>query len=293
MVIKNSPSRKLFLVLDYLFLTATSIACLYPILYVILASLSDSNLLLQNESLLWKPLSFTTKAYKEVAKNPMIISGYINSIIVLVSGTFLSVLLTSLGAYFLTRKNMMFKKPILFIMLLPMFFSGGMIPLYLVVQKLKLLNTLWALFIPALVSTYNMIIMRTSFEGIPDSIEEAAIIDGANDFLIFVKILLPLSKAIIAVMVLYYGVGYWNNYFNAMIYLNDRTKFPLQLVLREILIQSDTTGMGGGGADGDVFAVAESIKYAVIVVATLPILCIYPFLQKYFVKGVLIGAVKG
>lgn len=292
MVTKNSLSRKVFLAFDYLLLSVASILCLYPVIYVIFASFSDSNLLLQNEGLLWKPLSFTVKAYKEVAKNPMILSGYANSIFVLAAGTFLSVVLTSLGAYFLTRKNMMLKKPVIFLVLLPMFFSGGMIPLYLVVRRLGLLDTLGSMFLPVLVSTYNMIIMRTSFESIPSSIEEAAIIDGANDIVVFIKILLPLSKAIIAVMVLYYGVGYWNSYFNAMIYLKDRAKFPLQLVLREILIRSDTSTMGGGAPGADVFAVAESIKYAVIVVATLPILCIYPFLQKYFVKGVMIGAVK-
>ena len=223
----------------------------------------------------------------------MIISGYINSITVLVVGTFLSVLLTALGAYFWTRRNVGLKNFITTLFLITMFFGGGMIPLYLVVRNLGMYNKLFALFIPSLISTYNMIIMRTSFAGIPVSLEEAAIIDGANDLKVFTSVTIPLSKAVIAVMILYYGVGYWNSWFNAMIYLNDRTKFPLQLVLREILIVNDTNSMSGAGTSDQDFAIAESIKYAVIVVATVPILCIYPFLQKYFVKGVMIGAVKG
>ena len=290
---KRTIPQKIFNVFNILILSAASLACLYPILYVVFASFSDSTELLKHTGLLFKPLEPNILAYKEVVKNPMIVSGYINSIIVLVAGTFLSVVLTSLGAYFLTRKNVMMKKAVLILVMIPFFFSGGMIPTYLVVRGLGFYDTLLALFIPFLVSTYNMIIMRMSFESIPDSIEEAAIIDGANDFRIFVQIMLPLSKPIIAVMILYYGVGYWNNWFNAMIYLQDRAKFPLQLVLREILIQSDTDAMAGAAAGAETFAIGESIKYAVIVVATVPILCIYPFLQKYFVKGIMIGAVKG
>ena len=290
---KESISRKLYMVFNTAVLALASFLCLYPMVYVIFASFSDSTMLLKHTGIIWKPMGFNLKAYEAVAENPMIVTGYINSVIVLVSGTFLSVLMTALGAHFLTRKNVGAKKFISWLFLFPMFFSGGMIPTYLLVKNLGMLNTLISLFIPALVNTYNMIIMRTSFAGIPESLEEAAVIDGANDLEIFARVILPLSKAIIAVMVLYYGVGYWNSWFNAMIYLNDRNKYPLQLVLREILIQNDTDSLSGGSIGGDVFAIGEYIKYAVIVAATVPILCIYPFLQKYFVKGVMIGAVKG
>ena len=231
------------------------------------------------DGILLKPIKFNWLAYREVVKNPMILSGYKNSVIVLVAGTFLSVFLTALGAFILTRKNTMIKKPILLMVMIPMFIHGGMIPTFLVVKKLNMLNTLWSLFLPGLISTHNLLIMRTSFAGLPDSIEEAAKIDGANDFTVFTKIVIPLSKAIISVMILYYGVGCWNSWFSAYIYLNKRSLFPLQLILREILIQSSTDSMSGG-MEGDAFAVSESIKYAVIVFATLPILCIYPFLQK-------------
>ena len=177
--------------------------------------------------------------------------------------------------------------------MITMFFSGGIIPFYLTVKMLGMYNSLWSLIIPSGISTYNLIIMRTSFIGIPDSLEEAAYIDGAGHVRVLTQVIIPLSKSIIAVMVLYYGVAHWNEWFNAMIFLNDRGKFPLQLVLREILIQNDTNSMTQGVGAADGISVAESVKYAVIIVATVPILCIYPFLQKYFVKGVMVGALKG
>lgn len=290
---KTSLSRKIFVCCNVIALMLFSLICLYPMLYVVFASLSDSAKLLAHEGFLLWPEDFSWEAYRAVAKNPTIVTGYINSIIVLVVGTFLSVLMTTLGAYFWTRRNVGMKKVISTLFLIPLFFSGGMIPTYLVVKNLGLYNTLFALFLPTLISTYNMVIVRTSFAGIPVSLEEAATIDGANAFRIFVSVTIPLSKAVIAVMILYYGVGYWNSWFNAMIYLNDRSKFPLQLILREILIVNDTSAMSAAGSGDSDYAIAESIKYAVIVVATVPILCVYPFLQKYFVKGVMIGAVKG
>ncbi len=177
-------------------------------------------------------------------------------------------------------------------MVFTMYFSGGMIPSYLLVYKyLHLGDTLWALIIPTAISTYNLIIMKTNFEAIPDSIEESAKIDAANDVVIFARIIMPLSMPIIAVMILFYGVSHWNSWFNAMIYLRTRTKFPLQLILREILLMDSTDSMSG--SDADSYAIAETIKYATIMVATVPILCVYPFIQKYFVKGIMIGAVKG
>lgn len=180
-------------------------------------------------------------------------------------------------------------------MVFTMYFSGGMIPKYLMVYKwLHLGDSVWALILPVMISTYNLLIMKANFAALPDSLEEAAKIDGANDILILFRIILPLSMPVIAVMFLYYGVGYWNSWFTAMMYLRTRAKFPLQLILREILLSNDVTSMDTGGASaGDRYLIGESLKYATIVVATVPILCLYPFIQKYFVKGIMIGAVKG
>ncbi len=290
---KTSLSRKIFLAVNAAILSLLTIICLYPMLYVLFASLSDSNLLMAHKGLLWHPLKANVAAFKAVLSNPMIASGYINTALVLIVGTTISLILTSLGAYFLSRRDVMLKGVIMALITFTMFFSGGLIPFYLTVKMLGFYNSLWALVIPTAISTYNMIIMRTSFMAIPRSLEEAATIDGADQLTIFVHVVLPLSKAIIAVMILYYGVGAWNGWFYAMVFLADRGKFPLQLVLREILIQNDTDSMTMGVSVNDGFNVAESVKYAVIVVATAPILCIYPFLQKYFVKGVMIGALKG
>jgi putative aldouronate transport system permease protein len=290
---KNSLSRNIFILFNTLFLGGLSLLCIYPVLYVLFASFSDSGRIMAHSGLLWAPLGFNWEAYRAVLKNPVIGSGYINTILVVGFGTLLNIVLTSLGAYFLSRKNVMLKNFIMIMIVITMFFSGGLIPFYLTVKNLGMYNTLLALIIPTGISTYNLIIMRTSFMAVPDSLEEAALIDGAGHFRVLTQVVIPLSKSIIAVMVLYYGVARWNEWFNAMIFLSDRSKFPLQLVLREILIQNDTQAMTQGVSVTDGISVAESVKYAVIIVATVPILCIYPFLQKYFVKGVMVGALKG
>ena len=289
---KNTFSRNLFLGIDVLIMIVLMVMCLYPILYVLFASLSDSGELMAYNGLLLKPLGFNLEAYKSVLKNPMIGKGYINTIIILVSGLFINLVMTTLEAYFLSKKNIMLKNFIMVLMLFTMYFSGGLIPSYITIKSLGLYNSLLALILPGAISTYNLIIMRTSFQGIPSELEEAAYLDGAGHLSIIWNVILPLSKAIIAVMVLYYGVAHWNSWFGASIYLSDRNKYPLQLILREILLQNDVSNMAGSSG-GDEYSIAESIKYAVIIVATAPILCIYPFLQKYFVKGVMIGALKG
>lgn len=290
---KNSLQRKTFIIVNTVFLGLLCLVCIYPVIYVCFASLSDSGQIMKHSGLLWKPLGFNTQAYSAVLNNPVIASGYLNTIFVVVVGTAFNVVLTSLGAYFLSRKNVMLKNAVMVMIVITMFFSGGIIPFYLTVKMLGMYNSLWALIIPTGISTYNLIIMRTSFMAIPDSMEEAAVIDGAGHIRVLTLIVLPLSKSIVAVMVLYYGVAHWNEWFNAMVFLTDRAKFPLQLVLREILIQNDTQAMMQGVSVSDGISVQESVKYAVIVVATVPVLCIYPFLQKYFVKGVLVGALKG
>lgn len=267
-------------------------ATLYPFLYVLFSSLSDPGLLAKNRGILYLPLGFTVKAYELVFQNPMIIVGYLNTIFYVVVGTTINILLTSIGAYALSRKNAMLTKPIMMFITFTMFFSGGLIPTYLLIGQLGMIDTRWALIIPNAISVWNLIIMRTSFKGIPDSLEESARIDGANDWTILFRIILPLSLPVIAVMILFYGVGHWNAYFDAMIYLRNNDLWPLQLVLREILIENSTDNFITGVGGGDRYPIGETVKYATIIVATLPILFLYPFLQKYFVKGVMIGSIK-
>jgi putative aldouronate transport system permease protein len=201
-------------------------------------------------------------------------------------------LLTTIGAYFLSRKNVLWRTPIMFLIVFSMFFSGGLIPFYLTVSNLHLYNSLWALILPVAVNTFNLIIMRTQFASIPDSMEESAVMDGAGHFTILFQIMIPLSLPTVAVIVLYYAVQHWNAWFNGMIFLQDKELYPLQLILREIMIQSDSSYMvqSLGAAEQEMYT--ETIKYAVVMVATLPILLLYPFLQKYFVKGVMVGALK-
>ena len=295
MRIKESTGRKVFNLINVFVMCILIVITLYPLLYVIFASLSKSSELMKNSGILLKPAGLSTAAYKAVFKNPNIIRGYRNTLIILVLGTFINIVMTSLAAYFFSRKDVMFQKPLMMYVMFTMFFSGGMIPNYLIVKNLGLLNTIWALVLPTAISTYNMIIMRTGFAAIPESLIESAKIDGANHLTILMRIVFPLAKPTIAVIVLYYAVAHWNSWFSAMIYLQkNRNLQPLQLVLRSILMDNDTNSMqNAAGNTGDQEQIAETIKYAVIVVATLPILAIYPFLQKYFVKGIMIGAVKG
>lgn len=292
MKIKKSKGERAFNVFNYIFLSLIIIICFYPVWYVAMASFSDSNLLTQHTGLLLKPIGFSTEAYKKVFQNPMITRGYLNTLFILIVGVFIDLVMTSLGAYFLSRKRVMFKKPILMLIVFTMFFSGGMIPFYLNLRELHLTNTLWGLIIPFMISTYNLIILRTSFESIPESLIEAAQIDGAGHITILTQIVIPLSKAILAVMVLYYGVSIWNSWFWASAIIRNREMYPLQVVLREILMQNDTSSMTAGSSALDTEAIGMTIKYATIMVATIPILCVYPFLQKHFTKGTMVGAVK-
>ncbi|MDD4849132.1 MAG: carbohydrate ABC transporter permease [Gemmiger sp.] len=290
--IKQTRGEKVFNVFNVVLLTLLAIICLYPMLYVAFASLSDSTRLTQHTGLLLWPQGFSFAAFERVCKIPMIARGYLNPMFVLVVGVCLQLIMTILAAYFLSRRNVMFRKPIMMLITFTMFFSGGMIPFYFTLKDLHLTNSLWGLIIPFMVSTYNLIILRTSFEAIPESLIEAARIDGAGHLRVLFSIVLPLSKAILAVMVLYYGVSIWNGWFWASTILRDREMYPLQVILREILLQNSTSSMTGGAGAGDTESVAATVKYATIMVATLPILCVYPFLQKYFAAGVMVGAVK-
>lgn len=284
---------KFFDAVIHVVLLALVVVTLYPLIYVAFSSISDANQLVSHKGLLWKPLGFSVAAYESVFKNPGILLGYRNTIFILLMGVIINLFVTSLGAYVLSRKGVMWNKAFIFFIVFTMFFNGGLIPLYLVVKGVGLINSLWATIIPFMVSTFNLIIMRTAFQAIPDSLEESAKIDGANHFTILFRIVIPLSMPVIAVMILYYAVDKWNGWFYASVFLKDRDLFPLQLILREILIANSTDAMATGTNSGDLFQVGETIKYATIMVATLPVLLIYPFVQKYFVKGVMIGALKG
>jgi putative aldouronate transport system permease protein len=266
----------------------------YPFVYVLFGSFSDPTELYVHRGLLLAPLNFNADAYKAVFQNPMILIGYKNTLIYMVLGTCLNMIFSALFAYALSRKGVLFNKPIMLMALFTMYFSGGMIPTFLMMRDLNMINTWGAMIFPGLISVYNMIIMRTSFLQIPVSLEESAKIDGASDFTVLIRIILPLSKAMLAVITLFYAVGHWNQWFEAQLYLTKKELYPLQMVLREILIYSSTDDMAVSlgitkmGADMSLI-----IKYACIMVATIPVLFIYPFVHKYFEKGVMIGSVKG
>lgn len=292
---KKTLSNKIFDAFNVVFMILVAFACLAPILHVIFASFSDPILLEAHEGIILKPLGFTTKGYKIVFSNSSILRGYFNTIIYVVVGVSLSTFLTVLGGYALSRKNLLWGNVIMFIITFTMFFNGGLIPFYMVVRGLGLTNTRWAVILPTAISVFNLIIMRTSLSQIPDSLEESAKIDGAGHWTIMFRIILPLAKATIAVIVLFYAVGQWNSWFNATIFLRDRKLFPLQVVLKEILVQNDTSTVMNSSADAssNMDMYKSLVKYCTIVVATVPVLCFYPFAQKHFVTGVMIGSIKG
>ncbi len=290
---KKSAAEHVFDALNIALMIVLMAATLYPVWHVLAASFSDSNQLLRHSGLLFFPLGFNLEAYDLVLSNPNISTGYRNTLLIVVIGTLLNLVMTIFGAYALSRKNFLPRDAIMLGIVFTMFFSGGIIPTYLVVNNwLHLGNSLLSLMIPVAVNTFNLIIMRTSFQGISESLLESAKIDGAGELRIVWQIVVPLSMPVIAVVLLYYGVQHWNSWFNAVLYIRNRELFPLQLVLREILIQNSTDAMTASASMGDKEAIGESIKYATIMIATAPILFVYPFLQKYFVKGVMIGALK-
>jgi len=293
MIRRRSAGEIIFDCGNYLFLIVITICAVYPILFVAFASLSEPVALMRFRGILIRPLGLTLESYMLVLENPLIKSGYLNTLIIVIFGTLLNVMMTSFAAYALSRKKLYFKNFIVFMITFTMFFSGGLIPNYLLVRMtLGLKDNYLALILPGAMSAYNMIIMRTSFAALPDSMDESAKLDGANDFTILFRIILPLSLPVLMVMILFYSVGHWNSWFSAMLYIDTRSKYPLQLVLREILIANATSDMTTGVAMEDKAFVGETIKYSTIIVATLPILALYPFLQKFFVKGVMIGAIK-
>lgn len=290
---KISLGEKIFKVCNYIFVTLLTLATLFPLVHVVAMSFSSSRAILSGEVLLW-PVEITLDAYRNMIKTGQIFQAMKNTVIVTVVGTFLNMLFSILAAYPLSKPRLVGKKFFTWLIMFTMMFSGGMIPSFILVKMLGMNNSYFALWIPPLISVYNMIILRTFFQGLPESLMEAAAIDGANEVYILLRIVLPLSKAALATVGLFYAVGFWNNYMDAMIYITDSDKFTLMVRLRQMLSNlSNEMLLSGEGASAGQSLTPEAVKAASIVVATLPIMCVYPFLQKYFVKGVTIGSVKG
>lgn len=292
-MIKKSLGERVFGIVNIVILAVIALVSLYPMLYVVFSSISDPIEYMKHSGMLLKPAGFSLVAYEKVLSKPEIATGYLNTIFYVVVGTGVNMAFTISFGYVLSRKNLLLNKLFMIMVIITMYFGGGLIPTYLVVKSLGLVNTRWAIILPSAISTYNLIIMRAGFLGIPDSLEEAANIDGASPFQIMTKIIMPLAKPTIAVLVLYYAVGRWNSWFTEAIYLRDFDKYPLQLFLRDILITNNQQDMMMSTNSADQLALGEIIKYATIIVSTLPILVLYPFLQKHFTKGVMVGAVKG
>lgn len=297
--IQDTKKDKAFKVLVLLFLTAALLIVLYPLIYIISASISNPSAVNTGEMWLF-PKEITLEGYKLIFQNDDIWRGYLNTILYTVLGTVINLGVTIPAAYALSRKDLAGRNLLMGMFVLTMFFSGGLIPTYLVVKSLGLIDTIWAMVLPNAAAVWNIVIACVFFQtSIPKGLEEAAIIDGASNFKLFTKIILPLSAPIIAVMALFYGVGHWNSYFNALIYLSDKEMYPLQLVLREILVlqemASQNTNMTGSMAEAmhSKQQLAAIVKYGVMIVSSLPVIIVYPFLQRYFVKGVLIGSLKG
>ena len=293
MVESKTTGDRVFIAANYLFLSLILLLTLYPCWYVVVASVSDPVKLYAGSKFMIWPRGFSVQAYEIIMDHAMLWKSYSNTLLYVSLSTVLGLTLTILGAFVLSRKYLPGKNVMLTMITITMFFGGGLIPSYLINVELGLVNTIWAMVLPGAISTYNMIMMLTYFRGIPDSLEESARIDGANEFVILTRIIVPLSLPVIAVISLYIIVANWNSYIPATIYLRDRELYPMQVILREILISgSSNLDQMTSGYD-DFAAYSEAVKYATIIVSTLPVLAAYPFLQRFFVKGVMLGAIKG
>lgn len=286
---------KIFPVVNGIFMIVISLLMLYPFYYCMISSVSDNSMLTAFHGILLRPLEkIQFGAYQKAFEHPLVLSGLKNILLILLFALPLNIVMTLICGYFMACKNVLLQKPIVMFVLFTMYFNGGMIPTYLNIRDLGLYNTLAALIIPGCLSVYNAIITRTAIEAIPESLTESARLDGAGELTIIFKIILPLLKPTIAVLLLYYGVGHWNSWFQASIYIKDNDLLPLQNILRSVLIENSQLVENNAVSEtGQVSSYTETIKYAIIMISTLPIICIYPFLQKYFTKGVMIGAVKG
>lgn len=291
----QSSKRKPFTAFDLvvtIILLFVIVVTLYPMYYVAICSFSDPVQLSRHMGPMIRPLGFSLAPYKHVFDNPMILRGYMNTLKYMTVGTCVNLVMTILAAFVLSRKGLLWGKTMRMMLVLAMVLTGGLIPFYLVVDRVGLSGHWLAVILPYAFNPMNVVIMRTSFQGVPESLEESAYLDGAKELTVLTRIILPLSMPVVAVMILFYGVGHWNSWFSAMMFIKDRQQFPLQLVLREILIINSTASMLTAESTADKAPMADNIKYATIMVSTVPILLVYPFLQKYFVQGVMIGAVK-
>ena len=298
MVKDNSLSSKILDIVIYVSLILLMIITLYPIIYIFSVSVSSTTAY-ESGRVVFLPVEFNLEAYKVIVKAGTIPSSFVNSVMYTLLYSVVSLFMTTTMAYPLSRSKdrVAFKGFFSKIVIFTMFFNAGIIPNYLVVKGLGLMDSMWALILPSAISTYNLVVMRSFFEGIPDDLEEAAFIDGANEITIFWKIMLPLSKAALATVGLFYGVYMWNSWFNAMLYLQSDTKFPLQLIIRQIIMQNqmaaELAAMGDTSMLTEQTTNSVSLKYATLFLSILPMLAVYPFIQKYFVKGVMVGSVKG
>ncbi|WP_100405516.1 carbohydrate ABC transporter permease [Bacillus solitudinis] len=293
--IKDGVSDKIFAAMNTIFLCIVALIVLYPLIYIVSASFSSPSAVLSGKVWLW-PVEPTLKGYKAVFEYKRVWTGFANSLFYTTVGTMLNVTITVMAAYALSRKDLVGRNLVMMLCVFTMLFHAGIIPIYLVVQELGLLNTRWAMILPTALAVWNLIIARTFFQvTIPDELLEAAQIDGCSDFKFFFKVVVPLSAPIIAVLTLFYAVGHWNQYFQALLYIRDPNLFPLQIILRDILIRNEVDA----SMIADVRAAAEQdglrqlLKYSLIVIASIPVLVIFPFVQKHFVKGVMIGSLKG
>jgi len=293
--IQDSAEDKVLYAVVNTFLIVFMLVVAYPLIFVLSSSFSSGEAVSAGRVLLW-PVDFSVRGYEAVFKHKNILTGYRNTLLYTVIGTMFNIAVTMICAYPLSRRDMQWKRFYMIIFVITMYFGGGLIPTYIVINKLGLINTFWVMVVPGLMGVYNMIVARTFIMStIPLEVLESAQIDGCSDVHYFFRIVLPLSKAIIAVMGLFYGVGHWNAYFNAMIYLSDPKRYPLQLILRQILVlnQINYNDMMDPELIAANIGMADLLKYSLIVVATLPILAIYPFAQKYFIKGIMVGSLKG
>ncbi len=290
---RKTPGERAFNWINAVLLGLLTVIFLYPMWHCLMASFSEPISLIGYSGFILKPMGFSLQGYKTVLNNANIYIGYGNTFFYLIAGTAINMALTVLAGYALSRKSLAVRVPVTLLIVFTMYMDFGLIPAFLNVRQLGLYNTRWAIILPGAISTYNMIVMRTGFSAVPPSLEESAKLDGANDFVILWRIMVPVTKATLAVVALFYAVGHWNAWFSAAIYLQDRSKYPLQLFLREILIANSSMSTNGeiNSVDGVQF-LDELIKYCSIIISTVPILVVYPFVQKYFVTGVMIGSVK-
>ena len=292
--IRRTRADKAFDLMDYIFLTVAFLLVAYPLYFVVIASVSDPIAVYEGRVIFY-PIKPTLEGYRRILSYSTLFTGYKNTLLYTLVGTSINVVLTITAGYALSRKELVGRNIMMMGVMITMIVSGGMIPNYLLVRSLKIYNTMWALILPGAVSTWNLIVTRTFFQQtIPDELREAADLDGCSDTAFFLRVVLPLSTSIIAVMILFYAVSHWNSYFNALIYLSSTAKYPLQLVLRNILIVNTLDDMVNDVAtQAAQQRMGDLIKYGMIIISSLPLLILYPFLQKYFVQGVMIGAIKG